>query len=155
MIVLPAERSTRIVSTHYTWPDDDRIPGRLSTPDPEYGVEDADDREARAPRAVGWDDGRRSVGGRMPERVCERHLFDVIELTVTHVSCGEGDNEIVDTDFCARLTCVTCALVLGWDGRRTDEQRVVMLDPLAPGHWRSGRADGAHLSRPRPRLVEV
>jgi hypothetical protein len=124
MVLPPAERPTGIVRGGLSYSFDDRVPNRLPSPPESW------DWEAQEPRHVGWDIGRLDERGAW-QRTCPdgRHLFDVIESTVQHLSYDQDDDEIVETDFRARLTCVQCGVVLAWEGRRTVEERIAILDP--------------------------
>lgn len=113
-MVLPQSAADGTVSGGFAYSSDDRVPSRLRRPEDYFD-------DAPEPRRVGTH----------LNSSCSPHLFDVIESSIEHEI--EDDDARhgyrYEQDFRARLTCVKCGLVLGWEGRRTKDEHIASLSP--------------------------
>lgn len=121
MVLPPHERSDGSVARGVLFSNDERIPRPLRTYADDYHNED------HPAQVLGYH-------VRPDECPDGRHLMDVIESTVQREIEPDADDGDWRTEiqFRARLTCVRCGLVQGWEGTRDGEVRgpALRLDPV-------------------------
>lgn len=115
MVLAPHSPVTGEVETHDAWLGGDaRIPTPLRSDDGDYF------REEHPPRVVAHHLTCTTHG--------QRHLWDIVESTITRdAELPGGDFEEVQ-EFRSHLTCVRCGLIQQWAGERR-ERKVGQVDP--------------------------